>query len=224
MKRLSLLTILLLLTACASAPGQGAVETAIAQTQAARPNPTAVHQTVVAVVQGTLGVEFGGHAPTESAAATGTPTPAPVGGSRSNPAPAGTPVTLGDYTVLVGDAVRPADAAIEAENMFNTKAPDGSEYLLVRVEITCNLGPDEKSKRYVPNEFKLITPAGNVIEAAQVAGDNLFSLEEQYGGSTIKKLLAFVVSKQDAEFVMSFEPIGSKAQIAYIQLDVTNVQ
>lgn len=211
MRKLSLpIVAIIFLTACTSSPGADAIQTAIAQTQRAAPATVTPTQAATAVP------------------ATNTPTPAPtaapIGLTRSNPAPVGAPVTVGDYTVMADSAVRPGDAAVAAENMFNSKAPAESEYLLIRATVTCNLSPDQKCEHYASSEFKLVTPAGNVIDMPNVlAGPNMLGKMQHFGGATVKGLLGFIVSKSDTEFVLMFTPSGSK-ESRYLALDITSAQ
>ena len=68
-----------------------------------------------------------------------TPTPAPIGLSRSNPYPKTEIVTAPNWDIQVLDMVR-GDAAwqaIQAANQFNDPAPEGMEYLLVKIHAKC---------------------------------------------------------------------------------------
>jgi hypothetical protein len=73
------------------------------------------------------------------------PTPSPVGLSRSNPAPAGELFSAPGWDVQVQDLVRGDEAwqMIAAANMFNEPAPEGMEYILVYVSVVCTYEVDE---------------------------------------------------------------------------------
>ena len=197
--------LLLFLVACSSAPSDSQVQTAIALTQASAPAtviPTDAPPTVTATPPPTA-----------------TATTAPVGMSRSNPAPAGSEIVTKQYTISGVDAVRPADDAVHAENMFNTKPEDGEEYVMLRVSVTCNLSPDEQCDYYASNVFSLILPDGNVVKEKLFAGDNALGHEQHFGGSTVKKLLAFIVKKTDTDFILFITPGGDEPD-RYLLFDV----
>jgi hypothetical protein len=65
------------------------------------------------------------------------PTPAPVGLSRANPAPAGEMVSGLNWDFQVLETLRGDDAwaALQTANQFNEPAPEGKEYLLTRVKV-----------------------------------------------------------------------------------------
>lgn len=75
----------------------------------------------------------------KTAASNAAPQKAGKIGSRSNPAPAGSVITVNDmagdaqYKVTIGKVNLNADAVLKRENMFNKKAPKGSHYLLIPV-------------------------------------------------------------------------------------------
>lgn len=198
----------LFLAACTAAPNDSQIQTAIAQTQGAAPKPTSVP-------------------PTETTAATPTPEPSntptqsPVGMSRSNPAPAGSEITTSQLTISGVEGVRPANEAIAAENMFNPEPKPGEEYLLIRVAIKCNLGPDEQCDYFAISVFSLVLPDGNILKEGLVAGDNLLGHEQHFGGSTAKGLLAFMVAQTDKDFIMMINP-GHGEPMHYLNFDITS--
>jgi len=66
-----------------------------------------------------------------------TPTPQPIGMSRSNPFPRSEVVSAPNWDVQVLEIVRGDEAwqAIQAANQFNEPAPEGMEYLLVKLHV-----------------------------------------------------------------------------------------
>ena len=64
-----------------------------------------------------------------------TPTPAPIGLSRNNPFPRTDLVSAPNWDVQIVEVKRGAEAwqDIQAANMFNEAAPEGMEYLLVKI-------------------------------------------------------------------------------------------
>ncbi|MCG8349097.1 MAG: DUF4352 domain-containing protein [Chloroflexales bacterium] len=75
-----------------------------------------------------------------------TPTPQPIGLSRSNPFPSSEVVTAPNWDVQVLESVR-GDAAwqsIQTANQFNEPAPEGMEYLLVKLHVKCTYDDSEE--------------------------------------------------------------------------------
>lgn len=66
-----------------------------------------------------------------------TATPPPVGLSRSNPYPRSEPISAPNWDLKVLEVVRGDEAwkAIRAANQFNDPAPEGMEYLLVKLHV-----------------------------------------------------------------------------------------
>lgn len=84
---------------------------------------------------------------TKTLVPTNTPAPtiAPQGLSRSNPFPKSEIVATQNWEVQVIDVFRGAEAwkVIQAANMFNEEAPDGMEYLLIKLHVK-NLSTDNE--------------------------------------------------------------------------------
>jgi hypothetical protein len=75
-----------------------------------------------------------------------TPTPVPVGMGRSNPFPKTDLVNAPNWDIQVVDIVR-GDAAwqaIQSANQFNDPAPDGMEYLLVKIHAKCTYADSDE--------------------------------------------------------------------------------
>jgi len=75
-------------------------------------------------------------------------TQVPIGSSRSNPAPQGSEVEIGDITLAVQGVMRPADDVVAEANMFNDEPAEGNEYLMIEITITCNKGTDETRRNW----------------------------------------------------------------------------
>lgn len=76
---------------------------------------------------------------------TPTPTASPIGASRSNPYPITEVVNAPNWDIQVLETVR-GDAAwqaIQSVNQFNDPAPEGMEYLLVRIHAKCTYADSE---------------------------------------------------------------------------------
>ncbi len=75
-----------------------------------------------------------------------TPTVAPVGISRSNPFPSTEVVTAPNWEIQVLEIKRGDDAwsDIQAANSYNDPAPDGMEYILIKIHVKCLYEDDEE--------------------------------------------------------------------------------
>ena len=59
-------------------------------------------------------------------------------GTRTDPIPAGTAATVGDWTITLEPTVTNAADAVAAANQFNKPAPDGKQFVMVKVNATYN--------------------------------------------------------------------------------------
>lgn len=209
--KLSVFSVFLIATlACASSPSQSDIETAIAQTQGVGPATEAAGDQT----------EEPTDLPTQEPTEEPTATPAGSGTTRTNPAAPGTEIRVGDYTISDVEGVRPGDAVVEAENMFNAKAAAGNEYLLVRVWVKCEKGPDETCESHAIRLFRLITADGNVLTPGTLAGDNLLGKIELFGGATAKGMLAFEVSKTETDFTLMITSPDDDELREYLAFDI----
>jgi hypothetical protein len=133
-------------SSCSNAPSESTIQTAIAET--AQASETQISEST--------------EVPTQTPIPTRTPiptlTPQNILGSRSNPYPFGEPApfTLDQekrFTLAVVEVLRGNDAwqRIYAENMFNDQAPDGFEYLLIKLSVNYVLGPSPDSLLEITN-------------------------------------------------------------------------
>lgn len=145
--------------------------------------------------------------PTETPSPLPTETPKPVGSARSNPAPFGYEVTIDQMTFKIEEVVRPADDIVEKGNMFNSKAGDGKEYVLIKLSIKCNKNTDASclASSY---EFKLVGSSGQARDIEFIAGvaDTLDS-GEFFGGATKTGYLPYIVDKDESGLVLMYKPI-----------------
>ena len=113
-----------------------------------------------------------------------TDTPEPViGMSRSLPSPYAEVASAPGWDIQVVEMVRGADAwqAIKAANQFNEPAPEGMEYLLLRLHITCTYDDSEEhdvsegdfkitGDRYVRYSSPAIVPPEPELDATMLSG------------------------------------------------------
>jgi hypothetical protein len=135
-----------------------------------------------------------------------TPTTAPVGGARSNPAPLGSFVTVGDMTIKVLD-VSPG----EAGEMLTTELQPGQQLIQVRMEVTCNLSPDESC--YInPLYFSTVGQAGVETPSAMwdTPPDDLNG-KSFFGGATVTGNLMMVEDEGDMTTLMKYSDFDGVA-------------
>jgi len=159
---------------------------------------------------------------TQSATATerlaSTPTTAPPGSARSNPAPVGAEVTIDDMTMKIIEVTRPADDIVAAGNMFNATPEPGNEYIMVTISGVCNKSSDVTCQLNSYFDFKLTGSSGSVRDpemmVAGVAG--LLETAEFFGGVTVTGGMIFEVAQDETDLILIYEPLlgMSKAYLA----------
>lgn len=158
---------------------------------------------------------------TEMPAPTIVPTTAPLGSARSNPAPLGTEVDIGSFTLSIGEVVRPANARIAEANTFNSDPEPGNEYLMLVLNATCNKGFDESCSIAPIYETSLVGSTGVIREPEIfIAGiDNMFESGEMFGGVTLTGWLVFEVAEGETDLILIYEDFlgRNKAYLAISQ-------
>jgi hypothetical protein len=141
---------------------------------------------------------------------TSTPTPTeppPIGTSRTNPAPLGYGLNIGDITLSVREIMRPANEAIAAaEDFFYVPPEPDNEYVMVWVSFTCNATGDETCT-VLPFGFGLTGSGGIVHEPDFFITEvpDLFEGGEVYGGVTLEGWIPFQVAQSETDLVLVFE-------------------
>ena len=148
----------------------------------------------------------GGETP---AAAEPAATIAPVGSSRSNPAPPGSEVTLDKMTFTVGEMVRPADEIVAAGNPFNSKPEAGNEFVMVTLTVRCEKGEEESCSIGPAWNLALIGSAGVAHDAEWfVTGvDGQLESTEFFGGATVTGSLFFEVGQDETDLLLRYEEL-----------------
>jgi hypothetical protein len=151
-----------------------------------------------------------------------TPTTAPLGSSRSNPAPVGAEVTINDMTMKIIEVTRPADDIVAAGNMFNATPEPGNEYIMVTISVVCNKSSDVTCQLNSYLDFKLTGSSGSVrdpeiiVGVAGLLGDPLEDTEF-FGGATVTGGTSiFEVAQDETDLILIYEPLfgTSKAYLA----------
>lgn len=110
-------------------------------------------------------------------------------GTRENPAPAGSTVKLGEYTVSLGATATNANDAIAAENQFNEAPVAGRQFVMVPVTATYN--GSESGLPWLDLSVNFVGSAGNTYGGSGSTDDYcgvipvaLSDQGEIYGGAT----------------------------------------
>jgi hypothetical protein len=144
----------------------------------------------------------------------------PVGQTRSNPAPAGSQVTLGDVTLAVTGLTRPADDIVREGNIFNPLADDGMEYILVRVALICNKGADQTCAVAPLIDLHLVGSRGVEYQPrillAGVSG--VMEGGEWFGGATLDAYLPYIIGQEEGGLILIYQPLLSPAG-AYLRVE-----
>ena len=131
--------------------------------------------------------------------------PAEKVGTRSNPAPAGTSVTVKDisgnptYTVVIGAVTMDAGAAITAENQFNSPPKPGMQFIMFPVTFTYvgkETGTPSSDVR-----INFVSAAGTTHQPSDsfvVIPKDVSSLNEIYPGASATGNIAIEVPTTDA--------------------------
>lgn len=152
------------------------------------------------------------------------PTLAPMGYSRANPFPGTEVVSVPNWEVQVLEIKRGADAwnDIQAANAYNDPAPEGKEYLLVKIHVKCKYNDrdehsisnydfdvtGDKAILYTSSMFSVVVPAPE-LEAT------LFADGETEGWS------AYLVTQGEGNLMLIFDEMWSFSDNSkrYISLD-----
>lgn len=128
--------------------------------------------------------------------------------SRTNPAPIGTAQTIhvedsvsGDYTatITVTEVIRGDKAweMLEEENMFNSAAPDGMEYVLAKVKVTVDKTEKERSVDFSTPYFTCFSSNNKEYTKSSFAVTPSPLSGSIYAGGTSEGYIDFLVDKSD---------------------------
>jgi hypothetical protein len=146
-------------------------------------------------------------------------TTAPLGASRSNPAPAGAEVTINQMTMSVVEVVRPADAVVAAGNPFNPTPEPGNQFVLVGISIACNRSGDDTCTVNTFLDFALTGSSGSVREPRIIAGvPELSDHAEFFGGAATRGGMVFEVGEDETDLVLIYDPFLGPGQ-AYLAVE-----
>ena len=144
---------------------------------------------------------------------TETATPAVTGpGTRRNDAVAiGTPLGVGNWTIVVNSVTANANEAIAAENQFNDPPPEGRQFFLVNLSATFN-GGEEDSELFASDiSYSALGPSSveyNYEDRCGVLPEELETFREVFEGGTITGNVCWAVTPEDAAALTMYADAG----------------
>lgn len=139
----------------------------------------------------------------------GQDTDADTGTSRSNPAPPGYEVTVGDITLSVLGVTRPADNIVAGGNEFNASPEAGNEFLMVELWFECNKDADDSCSITPWMEISLVGSRGISYDVEPfIAGvDSQLENAEVYGESSTSGTIFFEIAENDTDLVLIYKEL-----------------
>ncbi len=135
------------------------------------------------------------------------PTAVPLGSSRTSPAPVGSVVLADAIEFEVTGYTRPATEIVANAHAWNRKVESGEEYIFVHLTIHCTKPAEEKCSLFLVN-LKLVGSSG--VERDVIWGianvDDIIEQTDLYGGSTISKLVPFIINQGESDLIMVYQP------------------
>lgn len=135
------------------------------------------------------------------------PTEVPLGSSRTSPAPAGSMVLADAIEFEVTGYTRPATEIVSTAHAWNRKVDSGEEYIFVHLMLTCTKPAEEKCVLFLVN-LKLVGSSG--VERDVIWGianvDNIIEQTDLYGGSTISKLVPYIIDEGETDLILVYQP------------------
>ena len=147
-----------------------------------------------------------------------------VGTARSNPAPAGSEIIVGDVSLQILDAIRPANDIVMAADSYNKMPEDGYEYIILEIKMTCELGSDYECSVYPFVYFTIIGNSGVVTDPDYRVDEIDGSFERMdtkfYGGTTIIGKLTFIISVDETDMLLVYDKTYSSQDPVYLEIPV----
>ena len=163
--------------------------------------------------------------PTVTSTPTPTATPAPTatprpGISRRNPLPPGSIVEMNGWEIQVLDLMRGAQAAtaIRDVNQFNPPAPEGREYVAIKVHVK-STHTDGQSHRLGSGDFRLTGDRLVEYLAPGVVPPKPALKAELFSGGEAEGWLVYTIGQSEGHLQLDFDPLGgSDTQPVFIAL------
>jgi serine/threonine protein kinase len=133
--------------------------------------------------------------------------PAEEGATRANPLPAGSVVRIPGWEVQVLEVVRGREAwnRIYEANSSNDPAPEGSEFLLVKLRVNAQFSGEERQL------YPKLTGAQRIsrFATASVTPAPGFPIQKVAGGQTFEGWLPYLVPQGENNLILIIEEVGS---------------
>jgi hypothetical protein len=165
--------------------------------------------------------------PTTTPVPTATSTPLPVptatpqpGVSVTRPLPPSSVFVSAGWEVRVLEVMRgdAAAQAIHAANQFNEAAPDGHEYMLVRVREK-SVHTDQTSHEIRAGDFRLVGAARTEYLAGGAVAPEPRLGAEVFAGGEAEGWIVFMVVKDEAQLILIWDPLSeTQARRVYVAL------
>ena len=156
-----------------------------------------------------LGVEWDQATQTVKLSKGGSQAPSAPAGTygRTNPAPVGTAQTINvdNYTakynasIVILESYRGDEAwtMIKNANQFNSMAPDGKEYVVVKIRASLNSVNDDKSVSFSDYSFTAFSSDNTEYSASFVSDPTPKFSGSLYAGGTLEGYAVYCVNKND---------------------------
>lgn len=126
--------------------------------------------------------------------------------TREDPAPFGTPVMVGDWSIRVSRVQFNADPIVLATNQFNDPPPDGYQFVMALIDATY-LGPETGDLMWDAN-FKVVGPSNRAFDQGDpgcgVVPRDMSSLPEAYPGGRVTANACWAVPQSDIRSLVMF--------------------
>lgn len=150
------------------------------------------------------------------------PTPLPMGLSRSNPYPKTELVNAPNWDIQVLEVVR-GDAAwqaIKSENQFNDPAPEGMEYLMVKIHAKCTYA-DSDTHMISGSDFDITGDRLIKYSQAPVVDPEPALDAELYSDGETEGWVSFLVGQGEGNLILIFDELlnWDEDRFRFIALD-----
>jgi hypothetical protein len=143
---------------------------------------------------------------TQTPAPTSTPEP---GQSRGNPLPSGSVARANGWQIRVVDVMRggQAAAAIQNVNQFNSPAPEGQEYVAIKVHVK-SVHTDSQAHRLDSGDFRLTGDRLVEYMAPGIVPPEPALKAEMFSGGEAEGWLVFAIGQNEGRLLLDFDPLS----------------
>lgn len=140
---------------------------------------------------------------TEDTTETEADTPSGDLGTRDNPLPIGTTITMGDWELSVTDVNLDAAEEIQAENEFNDPPADGRQFVMWEIEATYT--GDDSGEPWLDFSWGVVGSAGNTFDGGGmedycgVIPNDIMEAGETFPGGTVTGNVCYSVPSDQVD-------------------------